>query len=128
MTTLAEACTSWLQGEEHLRALARYSSTLEAELEDLLEALRSPRATRRRKVSATRRLHELSNAAVANAGTRYPGPNVLPHAWQWGRPGSAEDLELLEAGRVDGRRQKHASRRRRAASRRRARRYGTRAS
>jgi len=119
--TLDEACRSWLEGEPHLQALTRHSSTLEAELEDLLEAVRSPRATRQRKVSATRRLHELTNAAVANAGTSYPGPNVLPYAWQWGRPGSAEDLELLEADRLEERRQVHVRRRRRASARRRAR-------
>lgn len=119
--TLAEACTSWLEGEAHLQAMTRYSSELEAELEDLLDALRSPAATRRRKVSATRRLHELTRAAAANAGTSYPGPNVLPYAWQWGRPGSAEDAELLEADRLEERRQAHARRRRSASARRRAR-------
>ena len=118
--TLVEACTSWLEGEPHLRAMTRYSSELEAELEDLLEALRSPRAARRRKVSATRRLHELTRAAAANAGTSYPGPNVLPYAWQWGRPGSAEDAELLEVAEISSRRQSGIARRRARRRRRQA--------
>ncbi|KKK51446.1 hypothetical protein LCGC14_3114870 [marine sediment metagenome] len=118
--TLVEACTSWLEGEPHLQAMTRYSSELEAELEDLLDALRSPAASTRRKVSATRRLQELTRVAAANAGSTYPGPNVLPYAWQWGRPGSAEDLELREASEISSRRQSGIARRRARRRRRQA--------
>ena len=94
--SLADAVRSWLQGEEHVRSIPELcGGKLADELDELLEKLKAPGGSRRRKIAATRRLQELTKAAAANAGGRYPVPHVWPHEWMWGQPGSVEDREML---------------------------------
>lgn len=96
--TLADAVRSWLEEEAYIRELAAGVGGDFAELVDELYAtIKAPGGRRRGKVLATRQLTEHTKAALANIDTRGPRPHVPASAWDWGIPGSAEDLELLEA-------------------------------
>lgn len=111
--TIAEAVEAWLQHEETIRYFAdELGGPLADQVDELYDTLQG-NAPLRRKGEACRQLYKLERHALANVTTKGPTPHVPPSAWQWGRPGSAEDLELLEAGRARGRRRRFARARRR---------------
>lgn len=96
--TLADAVRSWLEHEAYIRQLAAdVGGDFHELVDDLYVTIKAPGGARGRKVRATRELLERTKAAMARADTRGPRPHVPPQAWEWGVPGSAEDLELLEA-------------------------------
>lgn len=96
--TLDDSIQSWLDGEDTIRWLAdEAGGKLADEIDALYWALIDPNTSRKAKADTTRRLRELQDVAVANLGGRGPKPHVSATEWHWGRPGSAEDRELLEA-------------------------------
>lgn len=95
--TLSEAVDSWLENEAAIRKLAGDVGGDFLELvEDLYTTITAPASRRSAKIEATRRLLELTRSSLANINTRGPRPHTPADDWDWGVPGSTEDLELLE--------------------------------
>lgn len=112
--TLAECVRSWLEHEPTIRYFAEeLGGPLADQVDELYRTLQSG-ASLRRKGDACRQLYKLERHALANITTKGPTPHVPASAWQWGRPGSLEDVKLLEDDRARARRQRFAKRRRRA--------------